>query len=427
MKITKRLIFVFLFLTFTAINTADLAATQSFSDVKSSSWYYVYVNKLMSMSITSGIGNNKYGPDNPVTRAEFVIFICKANKLVQEEGYTYSDTDNHWAGNWISAAVTADIIDRGNAFSPDKAVTRQEAVEMLCRSINLEEDTERMSPYTDVKADNGFSNRAYKEFLMQGVIVNGKRYFYPSNNIKRSEAAAVISNLVDYKADTESYKAVKKAEIEQQERQADEARKEAERYAAWKESVKNIPPELLNNTQGLYKGSVYESNKYLWTETEYLKNWGAKYGMTEEEFANEMVRVGSKYADLVANANYKNLEIYESTLKSILDYNTLNNYLIKKIDYVKENSIISEGGFTTSIGLILFADWGNPILRGTIKYKYSKPTNANILKAELVGSTAKASQFEIWYEQDFEIDFYPEKDGLKVQRLQGISEIRISD
>lgn len=407
-------------------NISAIAEVAAFSDVANNAWYYGYVNRLVSLKITAGIGNNKYGPNNSVTRAEFVTFLCKANGLIQTEGYIFTDTQKHWSSKWLSTAVAANFIDKNTAFYPNKAITRQEAVEMLCRSINLEESTAITSPYLDIKSDIGYSNKAFEEYLMLGSVVNGQRYFYPLNNIKRSEVAAVIVNLIDYKVDAENYKAAKVVELEQKEQQASEEKAEAERYAAWKESVKDISPELLNNTQGLYKGSVYESYKYLIDQSGYLSGWGKDYGMTDEEFADEIVRVGSKYINAYANANYKDLKSFENTLKSVLESNAINNYLQIQINSIKINTLVSEGKFITSKGLIVYTENCSLALRGTIKYKYSSPTSFNVLNSEIVGSTNRPSKLNVWYEQDYQISFYPEKNGIKTTRMDKISQIRLS-
>ncbi len=352
------------------------ASTIKFTDVKSTSWYYTYVNKLIDLKITSGIGDNKFGSNNNVTRAEFVTFLCKATGLTQKIGYDFNDTEKHWAREWITAAVTENIIDKGTSFEPNKAITRQESVEMLCRALSLQADTDMQTPYADITTNPGYSNKAYKEYLMLGTLSNDKRYFKPASSITRAETATVIVNVYDYKTDPGKFKDGKKAEAEKEKA----AQEEAARLAAWKESVKGIAPELLANTQGLVKPSVYESYKYLRNEQfDYLKNWGSDYGMTPEEFESEMVRVGSKYANLIANANYKKMDTYEATLKSLLESNQLNNYLQRKLSYVKDNTIVSEGIFITSKGLLVFTDWGNPVLRGTIKYKYSSPTSVKFL------------------------------------------------
>ncbi len=425
-KLKKTLSILLTIIIVSSANISAISEVAAFSDVANNAWYYGYVNRLISSKITAGIGNNKYGPNNSVTRAEFVTFLCKANGLTQTEGYTFTDTQNHWSSKWLSTAVAANFIDKNTVFYPNKAITRQEAVEMLCRSINLEESTANTSPYSDVKSDMGYSNKAFEEYLMLGSIVEGQRYFYPLNNIKRSEVAAVIVNLIDYKADAQKYKASKIAELEQKEQQAREEKAEAERYAAWKESVKDISPELLNNTQGLYKGSVYESYKYLIDQSGYLSGWGKDYGMTDEEFADEIVRVGSKFVNSWYNANYTKIDILKVNLKDILESNTIRNSLQDNLDYVKSNKLISEGKFSTRKGLIICTDSGSLGLRGTIKYRYLKPTSTYVLSSEIVSDTGKIMQIGIWYEQDYQISFYPEKMGLKTTAMHAISKVRVS-
>ncbi len=392
-----------------------------FTDVKTTSWYAAYVGKLVELKVTSGIGNNKFGPDKNVTRAEFVTFICKATGLERLKGYDFKDTAGHWAAEWITAAVTADIIDKGTGFEPNKAVTRQQAVEMLCRALKLEADTTLPTPYADVVVDPGYSSAAFKEYLMLGTLSGQNRYFKPDSNITRAETAAVIVNVYDYKTDPRKFKAGKLAEAQAQ----NAALEEAARFAAWKDSVKNIPPSVLNNTQGLYKNmSPYESNKYLVNQTDYLKNWGAKYKMTPEEFEKEMVRVGGRYAEIIANANYKDLTTYEKSLKSVLETNVINNYLHRKLNHIKSNTIVSEGTFNTSTGMLVFADFGNPVLRGTIQIKYSSPTSLDFLKSDVVASTGEHLKLETLYEQDYEIRFYAEHDSIKCTDMQAISDIR---
>lgn len=395
-----------------------------FTDIKTTSWYAAYVGKLVELKVTSGIGNNKFGPDKNVTRAEFVTFICKATGLERLKGYDFKDTAGHWAAEWITAAVTADIIDKGTGFEPNKAVTRQQAVEMLCRALKLEADTTLPTPYADVMVDPGYSSAAFKEYLMLGALSGQNRYFKPDSNITRAETAAVIVNVYDYKTDPRKFKEGKLAEAQAQ----NAALEETARFAAWKDSVKNIPPSVLNNTQGLYKNmSPYESNKYLVNQTDYLKNWGAKYKMTPEEFEKEMVRVGGRYAEIIANANYKDLTTYERNLKSVLETNEIRNYLQKKLDYVKDNTIVSEGNFITSEGMLVYADWGNPVLRGTIKVKYSSPTSTNILNSNTLSSTGKHLVLGVWYEQDYEVSYLPETSGLKATGMRSLSNIRISN
>lgn len=424
-KIKKIISFIVLvaILASTGINAP--VSAEGFNDVKKSDWYYNHVTKLITLQITSGYTDGTYRPNNSVTRAEFVTFLCKSTGLVQIDGYTYSDTKNSWAKKWISTAVDNNIIDKGDNFNPNKAITRQEAVEMLCRALNLLEDVSMKSPFADTTANLGYSNTAYKEFLMVGSLKDGKRYFYPNTDLKRSEVAAIIVNLVDYKANTESYKAAKKAELEQK---LEQENKEIADYKAWQESVKGIPEELLSNTKGLYYDSYYESNKALYEETNALANWGIDYGMTADQMADELVRVGTINASAFANENYKNTDAFIKAMKEVYNIYDIDTYLIQKLMYINDNTIVTEGKFLTNTGMLVYTSGSKTItLRGTMLYRYLSPTSQKVLNKEIVSNTGKPSVIGVWYEQDFEVNFYLRNEGAKCDSMNPISKIRLAN
>jgi hypothetical protein len=406
--------------------TASAAAISTFKDVKTTAWYCSYISRLAELKITSGYSDGTYKPNCSVTRAEFLTFLCKAAGHQPAKGGSFIDTDKHWASGYIAIALSNGIVDipADKRFKPGVAITRLEAVEMLCRALNIAKDT-TTNPYKDVSAAaSGYTGAAYTNYLMQGSQEKNGRYFKPSGKLTRAEAAAIIVNAYEYHADKMAYLNNK---VGAEKEKAAKEKAEQDRYTAWKESVKDIPPELMSNIHGLVKPSVYESYKYLRdVEKDYLKNWGAKYGMTPEQFEMEMVRVGSLYATTWANANYNKISTFENNLKTLWETSILTNHLKSNIDKVKNNTVVSEGTFTTSTGMLIFAEWGNPVLRGTMRSRYLRPTSTKILNSDFIGSSRQHLQLGVWYEQDFEITFLPEPDGLKTTGMDAISDIRIS-
>jgi chromosome partitioning protein len=179
------------------------ATQQQFKDVKSTDWYYASVTKLVELNITSGAGNGMYKPNNSVTRAEFVTFICRALGLQPARNNPFVDTKKHWADGYITIALANNMISLpvNKKFRPNDAITRAETVEIMCRALNVQPDNTLKTPYTDVKANTGYINAAYSNYLMQGSIVKGQRYFYPNNKLTRGEVAKIIVNAYDYSKD----------------------------------------------------------------------------------------------------------------------------------------------------------------------------------------------------------------------------------
>ena len=392
-----------------------------FKDVKVTSWYYSYVTKLADLKITGGYTDGTYKPNNSVTRAEFVTFLCNVKGYKQMQGNPFIDSQKSWASGYITAALANGIIDlpANQKFNPNYAITRQEVVEMMCRALNVAPDEKIKTPYSDVTTDSGYSTAAFSNYLMRGSTENNKLLFKPKDKLTRAEAATILVNAYDYNVDKLAFLNEKISE--------EKAKKdEAEKASAWQESVKGISSVLLNNNKGLSNASLYESNKYLKEESDYLKNWGADYGMTQDEFAKEVIRVGNDIMNLWYNADYMKLNNLEIGFKKLGETNFINNYMNRNLDYVKDNKFVSEGKFITGEGLIVVTDSGSIALRGTIKYRYLEPTSTNVLNSEIVGSTGKPIKLGIWYEQDYQIRFYPEKEGLKFTRMDAISDIRIA-
>jgi hypothetical protein len=392
-----------------------------FKDVKATSWYYSYVAKLADLKITGGYTDGTYKPNNSVTRAEFVTFLCNVKGYKQMQGNPFIDSQKSWASGYITAALANGIIDlpSDQKFNPNFAITRQEVAEMMCRALNVAPDEKIKTPYSDVTTDSGYSTAAFSNYLMRGSTENNKLLFKPKDKLTRAEAATILVNAYDYNVDKLAFLNEKISE--------EKAKKdEDEKFTAWQESVKGISSVLLNNNNGLSNASLYESNKYLKEESDYLKNWGAKYGMTDTEFANEVVRVGTGIMNLWYNADYTKLDKLEQGFKTLSETNFINNSMKDNLDYVKNNKFVSEGTFKTSTGLIVVSEDGSMVLRGTIKYRYLSPTSANVLNSELVGSTGKPIKLGVWYEQDYQIRFYPENDGLKFTAMHHLSDIRIA-
>ena len=54
------------------------STTPYFSDVPSTHWAFRYIQKLKELGITTGYGDGRYGPEDPVTRAQMATFLYRA-------------------------------------------------------------------------------------------------------------------------------------------------------------------------------------------------------------------------------------------------------------------------------------------------------------------------------------------------------------
>ncbi|ANU52911.1 S-layer homology domain-containing protein [Acutalibacter muris] len=142
-------------------------ATNPFTDVKPSDYYYKAVLWAVENNITSGIGNGKFGPGNSCTRGQAVTFIWRA------AGSPNSATGNSFkdvaAGSYYEKAVNwavANGITSGTsktAFSPGKTCTRGQIVTFLYRHYVQATDVKPPKPEDTAYQDilKGLSNKDY--------------------------------------------------------------------------------------------------------------------------------------------------------------------------------------------------------------------------------------------------------------------------
>lgn len=58
----------------------NVAVTVSFDDVPADAWYAKAVNSLASLGLVSGVGDNQFAPNRPITRAEFTVIAMRFTK-----------------------------------------------------------------------------------------------------------------------------------------------------------------------------------------------------------------------------------------------------------------------------------------------------------------------------------------------------------
>ena len=405
---------------------ASLDAKTTFKDVKVTSWYYSYVAKLADLKITGGYTDGTYKPDNPVTRAEFVTFLCNVKGYKQMQGNPFVDSQNSWASGYITAALANGIMDlpSDQKFNPNFAITRSEAVEMMCRALNISADEETETPYTDVKDKKGYSTAAYSNYLMQGSLDKDKRYFYPGTKITRAEVATIIVNAYDYNVDKMAYL---NKRIEEEKAKKEEAETKAKKHQAWLDSIdKGVSQELLNNVDGLSGGkTVEECNEYAINtlKTEYTAWWKDSKVTNGDDFIKEFLRVGRVFSNMYYNRDFRKLTDLENGLRENWSPVNVENYLDDILGKTTQNKVVENGQLFTGEGL-MFLNNGSPVLRGTLKYKYLKPTSSTMFKNDICVDTKKPCEYDVWYSVDIEIVLTSEN-GIKADSIREISKVRL--
>ena len=156
-----------------------------------------------------------FNPQEEVTRAQFVEMLVQAMEYKRIDSVSFIDikpypaSKPHWASVYIETALRNGVIikaEEGDRFYPDAPITRKDMVMMICRALKLN-PSDRPNPYFDLEESNGYFTKAYEEYLVRGIPMNGKIIFNPTGVTTRAQAAVIISRLVNYKEDPAGFTA----------------------------------------------------------------------------------------------------------------------------------------------------------------------------------------------------------------------------
>lgn len=137
------------------LKNREVPITVTFSDVPADAWYKSAVETLASLGIVSGVGDGRFIPDRPITRAEFLVIAMRFTTPADGEAKTFSDVHE---GDWFYDAVT-DASRYGwvqgnldGSFGPYQLVTRAQATVIVNRMLGRSADRTFIDAHPDLQA-----------------------------------------------------------------------------------------------------------------------------------------------------------------------------------------------------------------------------------------------------------------------------------
>ena len=113
------------------------ADTNPFFDVRSTAWFNVDVSTMANMEVVHGYPDGRFGPNDPITRAEFAAIISKFDHYEIVDRNRFPDIAGHWAEEAILEAMSAGWVGgyEDGTFRPENDLTRAETMAIINRMI----------------------------------------------------------------------------------------------------------------------------------------------------------------------------------------------------------------------------------------------------------------------------------------------------
>ncbi|MGG1214979.1 NEAT domain-containing protein [Micromonospora provocatoris] len=151
---------------------------------------------------------DKFNPNNNLTRAQFALMIARTLELEATEVAGFQDIKGIEAENAINALAEYGIVESREKFNPNGILTRQQGALMIYRAIQAvtegDLNVQISLPYADVATiANDEAKEAFsllnKEGIMTGSVAkDGKTYINANKPLTRGQMAKILNNSLKF-------------------------------------------------------------------------------------------------------------------------------------------------------------------------------------------------------------------------------------
>lgn len=179
-----------------ALRPVLIDRVDTFPDVPTTHWSRRWVEVAYHMGIVSGRPDGSFAPEANVTRAEFAKLLAATLDLNSGTA-SFADIGGHWASSWIQALgaagiVQGDLVDGKRYFYPDRTISRQEAAAMVARAF-ARKSTGATPSFSDWSEVESWATEPVAALVQEGWLSGfPDGTFGPRRLLSRSQAAKLL-------------------------------------------------------------------------------------------------------------------------------------------------------------------------------------------------------------------------------------------
>lgn len=180
------------------------SAAADFDDVPDTHWAYKSVSSLYAKGIVSGLGDNRFGPDERITREQFAKMLIDTMKLdLVDDDIDHIDADkNSWSYTYLVAVYKYGIMEgysdevlgaKDNILRQDLAALVNRALEVKSLTLNSGEKP----PLPDYEEISEYARDSVQKLYAAGIISGMEDgSFMPKEYVTRAQAAVILDKLL---------------------------------------------------------------------------------------------------------------------------------------------------------------------------------------------------------------------------------------
>ncbi|SBW00496.1 exported hypothetical protein [uncultured Eubacteriales bacterium] len=178
----------------------------SFTDVSAAAWYADAVTFLSARGVTSGTTDTTFSPDATLTRGQFITMLLRAYGVATVTNPTdnFTDAGSTYYTGYLAAAkklgITSGVGD--NKFAPDNSITRQEMFTLLYNALKVldklpkGDNGKTLTDFTDSGSMASWAKEAMTVLVKSGTVSGSDGKLTPTSGSTRAQMAQVLYNLL---------------------------------------------------------------------------------------------------------------------------------------------------------------------------------------------------------------------------------------
>ncbi len=173
-------------------------------------WAEEYIEYMYALGVVSGMETENgimFKPDNPVTRAQFAVMICRLFGISSEgeaAAPEFADAASipDWAAKEINAVCSAGIMagmnePSGLYFAPSKAITREQAMTVIGRILECGFAEDDLAAYSDADKVQNWALKYVRSLVGRGVVSGYEDgTLRPAATVTRSQIAKILTEIL---------------------------------------------------------------------------------------------------------------------------------------------------------------------------------------------------------------------------------------
>jgi len=178
----------------------------AFSDVSETAWYENAVSFIAARGITLGTGGDRFSPDAMLTRGQFMVMLMRAYGIAPDGDTVdnFADAGNTFYTGYLAAAKRLGISNGigGNRFGPEQEISRQEMFTLLYSTLRLLDRLPKgssgktLSDFSDAADIASWASDAMTYLVEAGIVSGNGEKLLPKDITTRAQMAAVLFGLL---------------------------------------------------------------------------------------------------------------------------------------------------------------------------------------------------------------------------------------